>query len=67
MMSALVNPDFTLDDQGIIGLDHVYYNLIKPLLIEEALTRKEDELGKGGAFWSQPENSQAAHLKINTF
>ncbi len=50
MMSALVNPDFTLEDQGIIGLDHVYYNLIEPLLIEEALTRKEGELGKGGAF-----------------
>ena len=30
-MSARVNPDFTLEDQGIIGLDHVYYNLIEPL------------------------------------
>ena len=50
MMSARVNPDFTLEDQGIIGLDHVYYNLIEPLLIEEASTNKEGELGKGVAF-----------------
>ena len=50
MMSARVNPDFTLEDQGIIDLGHVYYNLIEPLLIEEALTRKESEQGKGGAF-----------------
>ena len=50
MMSARVNPDFTLEDQGIIGLDHVYYNLIEHLLIEEASTNKEGELGKGGAF-----------------
>ena len=50
MMSARVNPDFTLEDQGIIGLGHVYYNLVEPLLIEEALARKEGELGKGGAF-----------------
>ena len=50
MMSARVDPDFTLEDQGIIGLNHVYYKLIEPLLIEEALTRKEVELGKGGAF-----------------
>ena len=50
MVSARVNPNFTLEDQGIIGLGHVYYNLIEPLLIEEALARKEGELGKGGAF-----------------
>ena len=47
--SVRVNPDFTLKDQVIIDLGHVYYNLIEPILIEEALTRKEGELGKGGA------------------
>lgn len=50
MTSGRVNPTFKLEDQGIEGLGHVYYNLIEPALIECALARKEGELGKGGTF-----------------
>ena len=50
MTQGRVNPNFRLEDQGITGLGNVYYNLIEPSLIEEALARKEGELGQGGAF-----------------
>ncbi|MGB0798755.1 MAG: phosphoenolpyruvate carboxykinase (ATP), partial [Planktomarina sp.] len=50
MTQGRVNPNFTLDDQGITGLGQVYYNLIEPDLVSHALDRKEGELGKGGAF-----------------
>ena len=50
MADGRVNPNFTLDHQGIIGLGRVYYNLIEPTVIEHALARKEGELGIGGAF-----------------
>jgi hypothetical protein len=50
MTNGRVNPQFTLDDQGITGLGTVYYNLLEPTLIEQALARKEGQLGKGGAF-----------------
>ena len=50
MTNGRVNPQFTLEDQGITGLGTVYYNLLEPTLIEQALARKEGELGKGGAF-----------------
>ncbi|MGB0797771.1 MAG: phosphoenolpyruvate carboxykinase [Planktomarina sp.] len=50
MTVGRVNPNFKLEDQGITGLGNVYYNLIEPALIEEALSRKEGELGRGGAF-----------------
>ncbi|MEM6308036.1 MAG: phosphoenolpyruvate carboxykinase (ATP), partial [Pseudomonadota bacterium] len=50
MTQGRVNPNFTLDEQGITGLGHVYYNLIEPDLVSHALDRKEGELGKGGAF-----------------
>ncbi|MBU0644005.1 MAG: phosphoenolpyruvate carboxykinase [Alphaproteobacteria bacterium] len=50
MTTGRVNPAFTLDDQGITGLGHVYYNLLEPALIEEALKREEGTLGKGGTF-----------------
>lgn len=49
MTTGRVNPAFTLDDQGINGLGNVYYNLLEPALIEEALKRNEGTLGKGGA------------------
>jgi phosphoenolpyruvate carboxykinase (ATP) len=49
MTTGCVNPAFTLDDQGITGLGNVYYNLLEPALIEEALKRDEGTLGKGGA------------------
>ena len=50
MAKGHVNPNFTLDHQGISGLGAVYYNLIEPALVEQALSRKEGELGIGGAF-----------------
>jgi len=45
-----VNPKQRLEDQGIQGLGKVYYNLLEPALIEEALKRGEGHLGKGGTF-----------------
>ncbi len=48
MALGRVNPNFTLDDQGITGLGQVYFNLIEPALVETALKRGEGELGQGG-------------------
>ncbi len=50
MTHGRVNPNFTLEDQGITGLGSVYYNLIEPDLVERALARDEGRLGKGGSF-----------------
>jgi phosphoenolpyruvate carboxykinase (ATP) len=50
MTTGRVNPSFTLEDQGITGLGHVYYNLMEPALVEEALKKGEGTLGNGGAF-----------------
>ncbi|WP_284166020.1 phosphoenolpyruvate carboxykinase [Frigidibacter sp. SD6-1] len=50
MSTGRVNPANRLEDQGITGLGHVYYNLREPALIEAALGRKEGTLGKGGSF-----------------
>lgn len=50
MAEGRVNPNFTLEHQGISGLGDVYYNLIEPSVIEHALARKEGELGQGGTF-----------------
>ena len=36
MTHGRVNPDFTLEDQGIKGLGTVWYNLIEPDLISES-------------------------------
>ncbi len=52
MTTGRVNPAFTLSNQGISELGNVYYNLLEPALIEEALKRNEGTLGKGGAFLS---------------
>ncbi len=49
METGRVNPANRLKDQGITGLGRVYYNLIEPALVQEALTRGEGTLGKGGA------------------
>ncbi|MBN2907143.1 MAG: phosphoenolpyruvate carboxykinase [Rhodobacteraceae bacterium] len=43
-----VNPKQRLADQGIEGLGKVFYNLMEPDLIEEALKRDEGHLGQGG-------------------
>ncbi|MBK5934845.1 phosphoenolpyruvate carboxykinase (ATP) [Rhodovulum imhoffii] len=45
-----VNPSQRLEDQGIEGLGKVFYNLLEPALIEEAIRRGEGHLGKGGSF-----------------
>ncbi|MCE8468953.1 phosphoenolpyruvate carboxykinase (ATP), partial [Rhodovulum sulfidophilum] len=44
-----VNPNQRLEAQGIDGLGKVYYNLLEPALVEEALKRNEGTLGKGGS------------------
>ncbi|WP_417250514.1 phosphoenolpyruvate carboxykinase [Celeribacter sp.] len=51
MATGRVNPDFKLEDQGITDLGNVYYNLLEPALIEEALKRGEGTLGKGGSLY----------------
>ncbi|MFT4959061.1 MAG: phosphoenolpyruvate carboxykinase (ATP) [Paracoccaceae bacterium] len=48
MTSGRVNPQFQLSDQGINGLGNVYYNLLEPALMQQALVRGEGTLGKGG-------------------
>lgn len=50
MTKGRVNPNRTLETQGITGLGNVYYNFIEPALVEAAVARGEGRLGKGGAF-----------------
>ena len=50
MTDGRVNPNATLETQGINGLGHVYYNYLEPALVEAAVKRGEGRLGKGGAF-----------------
>ncbi|TVP73917.1 MAG: phosphoenolpyruvate carboxykinase [Rhodobacteraceae bacterium] len=50
MTTPRVNPNKRLEDQGIIGVSNVHYNLLEPALIEAALKRGEGRLGLGGAF-----------------
>ncbi|MDR5653133.1 phosphoenolpyruvate carboxykinase [Ruixingdingia sedimenti] len=50
MNRGRVNPACKLEDQGLHGLGNVYYNLIEPALVQEAVRRGEGELGLGGAF-----------------
>ncbi|MEZ5732443.1 MAG: phosphoenolpyruvate carboxykinase [Paracoccaceae bacterium] len=49
MTNGHVNPANRLEDQGITGVGNVYYNLLEPALVEEALKRGEGSLGKGGS------------------
>ena len=49
MPNGRVNPELTLEKQGITDLGTVHYNLIEPALIQESLVRGEGTLGKGGA------------------
>jgi len=49
MTTGRVNPNHSLSHQGIEGLGQVYYNLMEPALIEEALKRNEGTLGQGGS------------------
>ena len=48
-MTQRVNPERTLEAQGITGLGRVYYNLIEPAIVQEAVIRGEGTLGRGGA------------------
>jgi phosphoenolpyruvate carboxykinase (ATP) len=50
MTFGRVNPSNRLEDHGITGLENVYYNLLEPALVEQALKREEGKLGLGGAF-----------------
>ena len=49
MTEGRVNPKKTLEHLGIKDVGKVYYNLIEPDLIKQALCRGEGDLGKGGA------------------
>ena len=49
-MNDRVNPERTLDAQGISGLGRIHYNLLEPALVQAALERGEGTLGQGGAF-----------------
>ena len=49
MAKGRVNPNFTLEDQGITGLGTVYYNYLEPALVQTSLARGEGTLGLGGA------------------
>ena len=49
MTQGRVNPDQTLEAQGIKGLGSVYYNLMEPDLIQMALCLDEGTLGQGGS------------------
>ncbi|MCB6177651.1 phosphoenolpyruvate carboxykinase [Rhodobacter sp. Har01] len=50
MMNGRVNPNQTLETQGISGAAAVHYNLLEPALVEAAVARGEGHLGLGGAF-----------------
>ena len=50
MTIGRVNPNFTLDQQGITGLGEIHYNLNEAALVETAIKRGEGELGQGGTF-----------------
>ena len=50
MAIGRVNPNFTLEHQGITSLGAVHYNLMEPAIIETAIKRGEGTLGKGGTF-----------------
>lgn len=49
MSQGTVNPDFTLEEQGIHGLGEVYYNFNEEQLVAAALAAKEGTLLPGGA------------------
>jgi len=48
MIAGRVNPAHTLDTQGITGLGKVFYNLLEPDLMSQAILHKEGEMGQGG-------------------
>ena len=46
--NGIVNPNLTLNSQGIVGFENAFYNLTEPDLMTQALLRNEGELGVGG-------------------
>ncbi len=48
MNQGRVNPNKTLEKQGITGLGTVHYNLMEPDLVQASVCRGEAELGNGG-------------------
>lgn len=48
MQHGRVNPEMTLEAQGVSGLGEVYYNLTEPQLMQAAIRAGEGELGQGG-------------------
>jgi len=50
MIQGRVNPNQTLETQGITGVAVAYYNYAESALVEAAVTRGEGRLGRGGAF-----------------
>tara|TARA_B100001989_G_scaffold233586_1_gene193614 strand:- start:2494 stop:4098 length:1605 start_codon:yes stop_codon:yes gene_type:complete len=46
--NGIVNPNLTLNSQGIVGFKNAFYNLTEPDLMTQALLRNEGELGVGG-------------------
>ncbi|UWQ96114.1 phosphoenolpyruvate carboxykinase [Rhodobacteraceae bacterium M385] len=50
MTHGRVNPAHTLDQQGILGLGSVYYNLLEPALMQAAVENGEGRIGQGGTF-----------------
>lgn len=50
METGRVNPTMKLEHQSITGLGYVYYNLIEPDLMSEAVKNGEGDIGQGGTF-----------------
>ncbi|MEC9431988.1 MAG: phosphoenolpyruvate carboxykinase [Pseudomonadota bacterium] len=50
MQRGVFNPERSLEAQGITGLKAAHYNLEEAALMQEAVTRGEGEIGRGGAF-----------------
>ena len=48
MNQGRVNPNKTLENQGITGLGTVHYNLMEPDLVRASVCRGEADLGQGG-------------------
>ncbi|RYE39133.1 MAG: phosphoenolpyruvate carboxykinase (ATP), partial [Hyphomicrobiales bacterium] len=50
MIHGRVNPNQTLETQGITGVAIAHYNYAESALVEAAVVRDEGRLGLGGAF-----------------
>ena len=50
MIQGRVNPNQTLETQGIMGVAVTHYNYAESALVEAAVSRGEGHLGLGGAF-----------------